>query len=103
MRPPTPIANWRIAWSSARTWLAETGYNPEYGARSVHRLIQREVKDKLADELLFGKLTNGGTVKVGLKDKQLEFQIEPNKKKVRRGGKKKDSDSDKEREEEALV
>jgi len=47
---------------SARSWLAEKGYDPAFGARPLGRLIQTEIKDVLAEEILFGRLQNGGTV-----------------------------------------
>ncbi len=72
--------------SDARTWLAKHGYEAQYGARSIHRLIQKEIKDKLADELLFGKLSQGGTVTVEVKDDRLSFTFEE-RKKSRRGSK----------------
>jgi ATP-dependent Clp protease ATP-binding subunit ClpA len=50
----------------ARLWLAEKGYDTTYGARPLGRLIQTEVKDPLADEILFGKLKKGGAVTVDL-------------------------------------
>ena len=61
--------------AAARTWLAEKGYDPTYGARPLARLIQEEVKKPLADELLFGKLAKGGRVQVGLKDGKLTFSF----------------------------
>ncbi|MFN8392134.1 MAG: ATP-dependent Clp protease ATP-binding subunit ClpA [Bdellovibrionota bacterium] len=61
---------------AARRWLAQKGYNAQYGARSVHRLIQSELKDKLADELLFGKLSNGGTAKVDIVDDKIAISFE---------------------------
>jgi ATP-dependent Clp protease ATP-binding subunit ClpA len=61
----------------ARTWLAEKGYDPIYGARPLGRVIQTEVRDPLTDEILFGHLENGGTVTIGLKDGALEFGYEP--------------------------
>jgi ATP-dependent Clp protease ATP-binding subunit ClpA len=51
---------------AAREWLAQHGYDPAMGARPMARLIQERVKKPLADELLFGKLANGGHVKVTL-------------------------------------
>jgi ATP-dependent Clp protease ATP-binding subunit ClpA len=48
----------------AAKWLAEKGYDEKFGARPLARLIQEEIKKPLADELLFGKLEHGGTVKV---------------------------------------
>jgi ATP-dependent Clp protease ATP-binding subunit ClpA len=49
---------------SARLWLAERGYDPTFGARPLSRLIQTEIKDILADEILFGRLRQGGDVKI---------------------------------------
>jgi len=57
----------------ARAWLAKTGYDPVYGARPLARVIQREVRDPLTDEILFGKLEHGGTVTIGLVDNKLSF------------------------------
>ncbi|MCE5243271.1 MAG: ATP-dependent Clp protease ATP-binding subunit ClpA [Desulfobacteraceae bacterium] len=49
---------------AARLWLAENGYDPAFGARPLARLIQAEIKDFLADEILFGRLMLGGRVKI---------------------------------------
>ncbi|NEM91877.1 ATP-dependent Clp protease ATP-binding subunit [Galbitalea soli] len=51
---------------SARTWLAERGYDPIYGARPLRRLMQHEIDDKLARALLAGEIADGDTVKVDL-------------------------------------
>src|SRR5690349_15882595 len=51
---------------AARHWLAEKGYDPKMGARPMARLIQEQIKRPLAEELLFGKLAVGGTVKIGV-------------------------------------
>jgi ATP-dependent Clp protease ATP-binding subunit ClpA len=48
----------------AKRWLAESGYDPQFGARPLARYIQSEIKDVLADEILFGKLLKGGRVKI---------------------------------------
>jgi ATP-dependent Clp protease ATP-binding subunit ClpA len=61
--------------SAAKEWLAERGYDRLYGARPLGRVIQEYIKKPLAEELLFGKLTKGGSVKVGLKEGKLEFEI----------------------------
>ena len=50
----------------ARAWIARTGYDPKMGARPMARVIQEHIKRPLAEELLFGKLVNGGTVQVKL-------------------------------------
>lgn len=60
----------------ARRYLAETGYDPHMGARPLSRVIQEKIKRPLAEELLFGKLTQGGVVKVGLKDGALTFEFQ---------------------------
>ena len=60
---------------AARTWLAEHGYDEQFGARPLSRLIQTEVKDRLADELLFGSLLKGGRVTVDVGDEGLRFDF----------------------------
>jgi len=52
-----------------RDYLADKGFDPKMGARPMHRLIQDTIRRALADELLFGRLVNGGDVEVGLNDK----------------------------------
>ncbi len=64
---------------AARAWVAEKGYDPKMGARPMARVIQENVKRPLAEELLFGKLATGGTVRVTVKDDQLQLDIESNK------------------------
>ena len=60
----------------ARTWLAENGYDPKMGARPMDRLIQEKLKKPLADEVLFGQLTEGGgTVEVTVVDDALSLSI----------------------------
>lgn len=59
----------------AKEWLGNKGFDPVLGARPMARLIQRELKDPLADEILFGKLRDGGVVAVGLADGKLTFDI----------------------------
>ena len=61
----------------ARTWLAEKGYDPVYGARPLARVVQSEVRDPLTDEILFGQLENGGTVTIRIEDGKLAFAYEP--------------------------
>jgi len=62
----------------ARSWLAKKGFDPAFGARPLGRLIQKEVKDVLADQILFGELAAGGSVRIGLKDTQeLIFTFAP--------------------------
>jgi ATP-dependent Clp protease ATP-binding subunit ClpA len=63
------------ASSSAKEWLAERGYDKLYGARPLARVIQEYIKKPLAEELLFGKLVKGGSVKVTMKDDKLAFEI----------------------------
>ncbi len=51
----------------ARSWIAKTGYDPKMGARPMARVIQEHIKRPLAEELLFGKLVGGGTVRASVK------------------------------------
>jgi ATP-dependent Clp protease ATP-binding subunit ClpA len=60
----------------ARRWLAEHGFDPQMGARPMARIIQEHVKRALADELLFGKLANGGKVTVDVADGKLKVDAE---------------------------
>jgi len=60
----------------AAEWLADKGYDDKMGARPLARVIQEHIKKPLAEELLFGKLTKGGIVKVGVKDGRIELRIE---------------------------
>ena len=60
---------------SARRWLAEKGYDPKMGARPMARVIQDEIKQVLANELLFGDLTGGGRVKIDIRDDSLHCQV----------------------------
>jgi len=59
----------------ARKWFAENGYDSNMGARPMFRLIEKEIRKPLADELLFGKLSSGGTVKVGIKKDKVTINI----------------------------
>ena len=61
--------------SAAKEFLADRGYDPLYGARPLARVIQELIKKPLAEELLFGKLANGGAVKVSLRDGVLAFDV----------------------------
>jgi ATP-dependent Clp protease ATP-binding subunit ClpA len=73
------LAERRVAFAlepEARLWLATKGYDPTYGARPLARVIQTEVRDPLTDEILFGRLENGGTVTIALKDDTLDFRID---------------------------
>ena len=61
---------------AARTHLAAAGYDRIYGARPLARVIQREVRDVLTDEILFGALEHGGTVTIDVVDGRLAFSYE---------------------------
>ncbi|MED5371643.1 MAG: ATP-dependent Clp protease ATP-binding subunit ClpA [Myxococcota bacterium] len=64
---------------AAREWLADKGYDPAMGARPMARVIHKHIKEPLADEILFGKLTRGGLVKVDLNAEKdgLAFEFPP--------------------------
>jgi ATP-dependent Clp protease ATP-binding subunit ClpB len=53
---------------AARTWLANRGYDPAYGARPLKRVIQKQVQDPLAEQILAGGVKDGDTVKVSVRD-----------------------------------
>ena len=60
---------------TAAEWLGDKGYDNRMGARPLARVIQEEIKKPLAEELLFGKLSKGGLVKVGIKNGKIELKI----------------------------
>lgn len=64
-----------IVTDSARKWFAKNGYDIKMGARPMSRLIEKEIRKPLADELLFGKLADGGTVKVGAKRGEITLSV----------------------------
>ena len=70
------------ATPAARQWLAEHGFDPHMGARPMSRLLQDKVKRPLADELLFGKLIDGGRVTVDVRDGQLVVEAWPEPEKL---------------------
>ncbi len=90
----------------AARWLAETGYDEKFGARPLARVIQEHIKKPLADELLFGKLLNGGTVRVLVAgegaEKKLAFEYIPAdpSQKPKKAKDEDDEDDDDETEEE---
>lgn len=57
----------------ARQWLADRGYEPKLGARPLGRLMQREIEDRLSDEVLFGQLSKGGEVVIDVQGESLAF------------------------------
>jgi len=64
----------KLSYSAkARSFLANEGYDPKFGARPLARIIQTQIKDKLTDEILFGKLEKGGKISIGLKNNMLNF------------------------------
>jgi ATP-dependent Clp protease ATP-binding subunit ClpA len=60
---------------SARQRLAEKGYDRDFGARPLARLIQKEIQDPLADEILFGRLSKGGLVRVDVVEDKFDFSF----------------------------
>ena len=59
----------------AGEYLAKEGYDERYGARHIARIIDEKIKEALTDEILFGKLKKGGSVKVGYKEDKLTFSF----------------------------
>jgi ATP-dependent Clp protease ATP-binding subunit ClpA len=64
----------------ARAWLAEHGFDPKMGARPMARVIQENIKKPLAEEILFGRLAHGGTVRVNASVDSLTFTYETRQK-----------------------
>jgi len=62
---------------SARTWLANRGYDPTYGARPLKRVIQRSVQDPLAEQILAGRVRDGDTVRITVRGGLLVVNGEP--------------------------
>ncbi len=60
---------------AARDWLAERGYDKNYGARPLTRVVQEYIKKPLADQLLFGDLTSGGLARVDVKKGKLVVTV----------------------------
>ena len=62
--------------AKARSYLASKGYDPDYGARPLRRLILKEIGDTLTEEILFGKLSKGGKALIDTRGKKLVFSYE---------------------------
>ncbi len=62
---------------TARTWLANKGYDPAYGARPLKRVIQKAVQDPLAEQILAGKIKDGQTVRLSVRDGNLVINGQP--------------------------
>ena len=76
LREMLATKNISLSYSAkAREHLAHKGYDPKFGARPLARIIQTTVKDKLTDEILFGALSKGGKVNIGLKKDELTFKF----------------------------
>ncbi len=65
-----------IVEPEARVWLAVRGYDPKMGARPMARVIQEHIKKRLAEDLLFGELSDGGKVRIDVEDDELSFELE---------------------------
>jgi len=66
-----------VVEDEARVWLAQRGYDPRLGARPMGRIIRDYIKKPLANEILFGKLANGGSVRVQVTGEDLAFAVAP--------------------------
>ena len=76
---------------AARAWLAKQGYDEQYGARPLARVIEDKVKRALSEELLFGRLAKGGYVRIDMSDDKLVFTY-PDSKDVDPKGRTKNSE-----------
>ena len=77
---------------AARKWLADKGYDPQNGARPLARVIQENIKKPLAEELLFGNLTNGGSVYITEAKDSLKITCKKQSKKPKTSKQKKDQE-----------
>ena len=59
--------------SGAKQWIAEKGFDANFGARPLKRAIQKYLEDVLSDEMLKGRFKNGGLIEVSLQDDSLVF------------------------------
>ena len=64
----------------AAMWIGKEGYDENMGARPLSRLIQEKIKKPIAEQILYGKLSKGGNIKVDLKENELTFEYLPLKK-----------------------
>lgn len=64
---------------SVKAYIVETAYDPKYGARPLRRVIQSKMEDALAEEILAGRIKRGGRVEVGLKKKEIVFEVPKSK------------------------
>jgi len=70
----------------AREWLGRKGYDRNFGARPLSRVIQEHIKRPLSEELLFGKLVSGGLARVRIEDNLVAFDFPETPKPRRKGG-----------------
>ncbi len=64
-----------IVDEDARTWIGDEGYDPKMGARPMSRVLQEHIKRPLSEEILFGNLAKGGTVRVTVQEGKLHLEI----------------------------
>ena len=64
---------------SVKAYIVETAYDPKYGARPLRRMIQSKIEDALAEQILAGRIKRGGRVEVGLKKKEIVFEVPKSK------------------------
>jgi len=64
-----------IVDEDARVWIGEQGYDPQMGARPMSRVLQEHIKRPLSEEILFGSLSKGGTVRVTVQDNKLKLDV----------------------------
>ena len=61
--------------SPAATWVARRGFSQIFGAREVARLVQEKIKNPFVDEVLFGRLKNGGTARIAIRNDELRIKV----------------------------
>ena len=71
----TPRKIFLSVTDAARNWLADKGYDSKLGARPLGRIVQREIENRLSDEILFGRLEKGGEVIIDILDDKVTLSI----------------------------
>ena len=59
---------------TARNYIVEKAYDPKFGARPLRRMIQTQIEDRLAEEILAGNVRKGDTVTIGTRNKEIHFE-----------------------------
>ena len=65
-----------LVTDAAKDWIAQEGYDPEYGARPLRRVVQKEIEDRLSDSVLAGNISDGSIVSVDFRDGEVVLDVD---------------------------